>query len=79
LGLQLSHTLVRVLRGLAWLGGDREARSAFGLVEVIEKSIGRELVGVRRVLDDSESSDWTKFSQLHADVRALRETADGLS
>ncbi len=78
LGRHLAQTLLRVLRGLAWLGGDRQPRKPYALVERIESSITRELTGIRRVLDDSAGADWQQFAQFHADVRALREIADRL-
>jgi hypothetical protein len=79
LGRHLAHTLLRVLGGLAWLGGDREPRAIYDLVEKTEQSIGRELVGIRRLLDDSLAASWEEFAQLHADVQMLRETVDGMS
>ena len=76
LGHHLGHTLVRMLRGLAWLGGDRQVRSAYGQIDAAEAQLGRELPGVRRLLDDSVGFGWEAFSLLHADVQILRETAD---
>jgi hypothetical protein len=74
----LSRTLLRVLRGLAWLGGDRGPRLAYGWVEVIEATVGRPLGGVRGVLDDSLAADGQRFAAFYADVRTLREMADRL-
>ncbi len=78
LGHHLGHTLLRVLRGLAWLRGERTPRSAYGQVMAAETATGRSLAGVRKLLDDSVGIGWEAFSQLHDDVQALRETADRL-
>jgi hypothetical protein len=77
-GLHLAQTLLRILRGLLWLGGDRVPRGGFELVAAVEPFVARGLPGVRRALDDSETASWSKFSDLHADVRALRDFADHL-
>jgi hypothetical protein len=78
LNRQLGHTMVRVLRGLAWLAGERRDRSTYELVDAVETSTGRHLSGVRQTFDDSLPASWEMFSQLHADVRALGESVEHL-
>ena len=79
LGGHLGQTLLRILRGLAWLAGDRQPRTLYGLVEAAEHSIARELGGIRRVLDDSDPADWSKFSAACMPTCAgLREVVDRL-
>jgi hypothetical protein len=70
------HSLLRVLAGLAWLSGRREPAAPFELVATAEKLLARELPGVRRTLDHSDTAHWSKFNLLHADIQALGETAD---
>ena len=45
-------------------------------VATAEKLLSRELPGVRRTLDHSDTAHWSKFNLLHADIQALGETAD---
>jgi len=76
IGTHALHTLLRVLTGLAWLSGQREPQPPFERVATAEKLLSRQLPGVRRTLDHSDTAYWSKFNLLHADIQALGETAD---
>lgn len=74
----LADELLRVLRGVRWLKGDRQAKSAFPSVEAVEKLLGRNLPGVLGALDQADAANWHKFRNLYADVQALGHFVDGL-
>ena len=76
IGWHAVHSLLRVLAGLAWLSGRHEAAAPFELVATAEKLLARELPGVRRTLDHSDTAHRSKFQLLHADIQALGDTAD---
>jgi hypothetical protein len=76
IGWHAVQSLIGVLRGLLWLTGQRNPLSPFNLVAASERLLDRELPGVRRTLDHSDTANWSKFEQLHADIQALGERAD---
>ena len=76
IGHHALHPLMRVLGGLAWLAGRREAERPFEQLASIEKLLHRDLPGVRRTMDTSETAHRSKFKLLYADIQALGETAD---
>ncbi len=71
-----THARLRVLSGLAWLSGQRQAERPFDRVATAEKLLGRNLPGVRRTLDNSDTAYRSKFNLLYADIQALGEMAD---
>lgn len=77
LSADLSDSLLRVLRGLVWLAGEREPQPRFHLIERVEKLIGRPLPGVCAALDRSDLAGWHKFQRLYDDLLALGQFADG--
>ncbi|HEX4142623.1 MAG TPA: hypothetical protein VHY91_03660 [Pirellulales bacterium] len=76
IGLHAVHALLRILNGLGWLSGRLEVMPPFELVAASEKLLSRELPGVRRALDHSDTAHWSKFNLLHADIQALGLAAD---
>ncbi len=67
----LVEHLVRTLRGLLWLKGRREPHSEDQVASAIEQLIGRQLAGVRRLVDGSASATWDAFRELYANVQDL--------
>ena len=69
--------LVRTLRGLLWLKGQKEARAATEVLEAVEKIAERKLPGVKVTLDPAAHHGWDEFESLYRDVEALGEVVDG--
>ncbi len=68
--------LMRTLRGMLWLKGQREATPAHEVVVQIEKLTNREVVGLRTALDTSAQHGWQQFEALYRDVESLGEAVD---
>ena len=75
---EAGEILLRVLRGLAWLGELREPQRMMRLLAEAEQLIGRELPGVYAAFDQSDTAGWNKFTQLYDDVQALGRYVDAL-
>jgi hypothetical protein len=69
--------LLRILRGMLWLKGQREHFPAERVVSEIERIVEASLPGIRRALTTSRSPGWEAFHQLHTDVEALGTAVDG--
>jgi len=69
--------IIRVLRGMLWLKGDRDYMPVADLIERVEKIANRKLAGLRRALDASSPHDWATFEALYRDVEALGELVNG--
>ncbi|HOA72093.1 MAG TPA: hypothetical protein PLQ89_02665 [Phycisphaerae bacterium] len=72
----VAEGLMRILRGIAWLEGEREARPTADTVARIETVTGRKLAGVRAALDPTQRHDWGTFQLLYDDVTALGNWID---
>ncbi|HTU24574.1 MAG TPA: hypothetical protein VMF30_04205 [Pirellulales bacterium] len=75
-GAHALHTLLRILAGLAWLTGRYDYEGPFARVATAERLLDRELLGVRRTMDHSDTAYRHKFHLLHADIQALGDSAD---
>ena len=76
--LDAGEGLIRTLRGLLWLKGDRDIVSPIALVEAAESRFDRRFPGIRDALSPSARHDWDTFKRLYADVEALAGMADAL-
>ncbi len=70
--------LVRTLRGMLWLKGEKDANPPIEVVSAAEKRFDRKLGGIRDAMSASARHDWNAFQSLYADVEALAEIADAL-
>jgi len=68
--------LMRILRGMLWLKGSRQARPAADVVAEIETAVARPLPGIRALLHSQKQPNWLDFCDLHADFDALGNTTD---
>jgi hypothetical protein len=68
--------LLRTLRGMLWLKGQKGPKPAPEVLTAIEKLIDRKLSGVRVALDPNAHHGWSEFESLYRDVEALGEVAD---
>jgi hypothetical protein len=73
---ELTEHLVRTLRGVLWLKGQREGRPATQVVQEIEKLLDRSLPGVGGALGNADGTSWQHFANLYADVQALGQFVD---
>ncbi|MBI3840013.1 MAG: hypothetical protein HY288_18990 [Planctomycetia bacterium] len=78
IGHELTEHLVRTLRGVLWLKGQRDGRPAAQVVQEIEKLLERSLPGVWGALGQSDGTPWQHFSNLYADVQALGQFVDAI-
>jgi hypothetical protein len=76
LSLNLGENLLRVLRGLVWIHGQRRALPKFELVAAAAQVVGRELEGVNGALNDADTAGWAKVQALYDDVQALGQFVD---
>jgi hypothetical protein len=68
--------LMRTLRGLLWLKGQREAKPAHEVLAEVEKITERKLPGIHTTLEPFANRGWTEFEALYRDVEALGEIAN---
>jgi hypothetical protein len=68
--------LMRILRGMLWLKGDRQARPASEVVQQIESAVSRPLPGIRTLLKSDRRASWADYCALHADLDALGSATD---
>lgn len=73
----VAESLIRTLRGLLWLQGQKEAKPADHVISEAENIIGRQLPGVRNVLHPTGSHGWDEFRTLYDDVEAVGKIVDG--
>ena len=78
IGHELTEHLIRTLRGVLWLKGQRDGRPATQVVQEIEKLLERSLPGVWGTLDQADGTPWQHFSNLYADVQALGRFVDAI-
>ncbi len=72
----VAERLVRTMRGLLWLHGRREPQPAAQAVSEIERSIHRDLPGVRGAINERAKHGWEEFKTLYEEVDALRTFVD---
>ena len=77
LEVEMGEALIRTLRGMLWLKGQRQAKPALEVVAEIEKLTKRDLPGLRTSLNAAAVHGWEQFESLYTDVAALAEAADG--
>ncbi len=73
----VAENLMRTLRGLLWLKGQRQAKPAGDVLGEIEQLTEHRLPGVRTAIDATAAHGWPEFDSLYADIQALGEVADG--
>lgn len=69
--IDLAGGLVRTLRGLLWLKGDREKRSESEMLAALERRLARTFPGIQDALDEHAPHDWAEFERLYRDVESL--------
>ncbi len=72
----VAEGLVRILRGISWLKGIRDARPAADVLTEVEQAVGRKLPGIRAALDPTQRHDWGAFQLLYDDVAGLGTLID---
>ncbi len=74
-----SEGLLRTMRGMLWLKGQREALPADRVIVAVEKLVDRRLAGIRSAVDHAAPHGWDQFEALYADVESLGKDVDGWS
>jgi hypothetical protein len=72
----VAEGLMRTLRGMLWLEGQKDAKPREEVLATIEQIVDRKLRGIRTALDAGREHSWDEFEALYADVEALGEVAD---
>lgn len=73
----VAEGLLRTIRGMLWLKGQKEGKAASDVITEMEKLIDRKLTAVRVALDPVGPHGWDRFDALYRDVEALGEIVDG--
>ena len=68
--------LIRTLRGLLWLHGQKDAVGATDVTGRVEAALDIRLDGVREVLDAAAEHGWSQFQALYKDLELLRDRVD---
>lgn len=71
LELDLAADLLRVMRGMLWLKGERAAWPGTEVVTRLEALLSQKLPGIRAALDDTNPTGWREFDLLYIDVDTL--------
>ena len=73
LEMDVGEGLMRTLRGLLWLKGQKDAKPGSEVLTAAETIIERKLPGVRTALDPAAHHGWDEFESLYRDVETLGE------
>jgi hypothetical protein len=76
LELGVGEGLLRIVRGMLWLKGRRDAQSSALVLAEIENLTSRKLPGLRQAISAPEAGGWEGFERLYHDVVALGELVD---
>ncbi len=68
--------ILRTLRGLLWLKGHTSAIPSGRAIQMLEETISRPLPGVRDLLNEQSSRDWSHFQKLYGELDALGSLSD---
>jgi len=68
-----ADTLLRTLRGLLWLRGEKQPLAMGAIVDHAERQLGRKLPGLRIAIDDNSHLGWSEFDVLYQEVEWLGE------
>ena len=74
----VAEGLIRTLRGMMWLEGEKEFKPIPAVVEHAEKLAKRTLPGLRQALDPGAHVGFGEFDTFYHDVETLGEIADAL-
>ena len=70
----VADRLMRTLRGLLWLHGQREPLLGPQAVAEVEHSTKRSLTGIRQAIHEGGSHGWEEFQSLYYDIRRTEGT-----
>jgi len=73
---EAGDAVMRSLRGMLWLGGQKDGKPDETLIGETETLLKRKLPGVRRSIDPNATLGWSEFETLYGDVEALGEFAN---
>lgn len=71
LDADVGEGLLRALRGLLWLRGQRNAQDEGAVVAAVERMISGELHGLRRALSADARHGWEAYQELYDDVARI--------
>ena len=72
----VSERVVRTLRGMLWLNGEKEPRPALATIEAAETQFKTTLPGLRTAIESGAAHGWHEFKTLYADVEAVGTQLD---
>ncbi len=72
----VAERLLRTLRGLLWLHGQRDFLTAIEVVGRMEQDTDRSLPGIRAALQDTRRHDWNDVTRLYDEIDGLKTLAD---
>lgn len=68
--------LVRTLRGMLWLHGEKDAQPATQVLGAVERRLERTFPGIRSALDEQSTHGWDEFRTVYAEIEDLRQVVD---
>ena len=71
------HNLVRAMRGLLWLKGQKAGLPAERVLAEVARIAELPLKGIHHVLVSGDPPGWEAFKHLYANVEALGNAVDG--
>ena len=73
-----AEILTRVLQGLLWLKGERDAMDPLDLITRAEGVLRQDLLAVRAVAGSAAGRGWDQFVSLYKDLEVLSEVVDAI-
>lgn len=77
-GTAIGSDLLRALRGLLWLKGEKQPQPRDAVIQAAERLTGGSLSGVRHASQPHGERGWEMFESLYNDVARLAKVADEL-
>lgn len=72
----MAERLIRTLRGILWLKGQKEPHPALAVVSEVEKVIEFKLPGLKDALSKPGEHGWDEFRMLYGEIEILVEIVD---
>ncbi len=72
----MAERLIRTLRGILWLKGQKESHPALEVASEVEKVIEFKLPGLKDALSEAGEHGWDAFRMLYGEIEVLVEIVD---
>lgn len=72
----ITERLIRTLRGLLWVKGEKEGKVAKEVISQAEAILERPLSGVKGIMAMDKQDSWEAFKTLYSDIEAIGKFVD---